>query len=170
MPAGAGKVISGDVIFPKTRSLVKPKALTFGDGMLAVSRSRGQPLSGGSLTRRGSHVRRTVAAPRGGGAARRACENQRAAVEGLRSRAGERGRGGGAVGSHRTETGSPGPQKPVQRRLGSRPRSPATLERRRRWAASGALPPQLASRFTLGEHAVLAVVSAEVASMAAARS
>src|SRR6185436_15544561 len=35
-------------------------------------------------------------------------------------------------------------QKPVQRRLiGSRPRSPASLERRRRWAASGALPPAL---------------------------
>src|SRR4051812_29780768 len=34
----------------------------------------------------------------------------------------------------------PPPQKPVQRRLGSRPRSPASLERRRRWAASGALP------------------------------
>src|SRR3954470_11814693 len=53
-------------------------------------------------------------------------------------------------------------QKPVQRRLiGSRPRSPASLERRRRWAASGALPPALASRFTLAEQAVLAVVSAE---------
>src|SRR4051794_7509261 len=40
------------------------------------------------------------------------------------------------------------PQKPVQRRLGSRPRTPTSLERRRRWAASGALPPALASRFT----------------------
>src|SRR5829696_6009820 len=35
------------------------------------------------------------------------------------------------------------------------------MERRRRWAASGAMPPALASRFTLAEHAVLAVVSAE---------
>src|SRR3954466_4064299 len=52
--------------------------------------------------------------------------------------------------------------KPVQRRLiGSRPRTPASLERRRRWAASGALPPALASRFTLAETAVLAVVAAE---------
>src|SRR4051795_5804881 len=52
--------------------------------------------------------------------------------------------------------------KPVQRRLiGSRPRTPASLERRRRWAASGALPPALAARFTLAEHAVLAVVAAE---------
>src|SRR5918911_4362538 len=49
--------------------------------------------------------------------------------------------------------------KPVQRRLiGSRPRTPASLERRRRWAASGALPPALASRFTTAETAVLAVV------------
>src|SRR4051794_4945531 len=52
----------------------------------------------------------------------------------------------------------PAPQKPVQRRLGSRPRSPASMERRRRWAASGAMPPQLACRFTLAEQAVLSVV------------
>src|SRR5215212_7890806 len=45
----------------------------------------------------------------------------------------------------------PAPQKPVQRRLGSRPRSDASMERRRRWAASGALPPALAARFTLAE-------------------
>src|SRR4051812_45009479 len=55
----------------------------------------------------------------------------------------------------------PAPQKPVQRRLGSRPRSPASMERRRRWAASGAMPPQLACRFTLAEQAVLSVVAAE---------
>src|SRR5215203_784251 len=55
----------------------------------------------------------------------------------------------------------PAPQKPVQRRSGSRPRSPASMERRRRWAASGGLPPALASRFTLAEQAVLAVVAAE---------
>src|SRR5215204_830822 len=52
-------------------------------------------------------------------------------------------------------------QKPVQRRFGSRPRSSASMERRRRWAASGALPPALASRFTTAENAVLAVVAAE---------
>src|SRR3954454_22990404 len=57
----------------------------------------------------------------------------------------------------------PPPQKPVQRRFSSRPRSPASLERRRRWAASGRLPPQLACRFTLAEQAVLAVVAVEVA-------
>src|SRR3982751_4260744 len=52
--------------------------------------------------------------------------------------------------------------KPLQRRLGSRPRSPASMERRRRWAASGALPPALAARFNLVETAVLAVIAAEV--------
>jgi DNA-binding CsgD family transcriptional regulator len=35
------------------------------------------------------------------------------------------------------------------------------MERRRRWAASGCLPPALAARFTLAEQAVLAVVAAE---------
>src|SRR5215211_8811262 len=35
------------------------------------------------------------------------------------------------------------------------------MERRRRWAASGALPPALAARFTLAETAVLAVIAAE---------
>src|SRR5215211_3699172 len=55
----------------------------------------------------------------------------------------------------------PAPQKPAQQRFGSRPKTPASLERRRRWAASGAMPPALASRFTLAEQAVLAVVAAE---------
>src|SRR6185312_12837327 len=53
----------------------------------------------------------------------------------------------------------PAPQKPLQRRLGSRPRSPASMERRRRWAASGALPPALAARFTLAEQSALAVIA-----------
>src|SRR5215218_11091836 len=55
----------------------------------------------------------------------------------------------------------PAAAKPPERRFGSRPRSPASIERRRRWAASGALSPALASRFTLAEQAVLAVVAAE---------
>src|SRR3954451_21043872 len=55
----------------------------------------------------------------------------------------------------------PAAAKPAQRRLGSRPRSPASMERRRRWAASGCLPPALAARFTLAEQAALAVVAAE---------
>src|SRR3954447_11054299 len=50
----------------------------------------------------------------------------------------------------------PAPQRPAQRRLGSRPRSTGTsMERRRRWATSGLLPPALAARFTLAETAVL---------------
>jgi hypothetical protein len=56
----------------------------------------------------------------------------------------------------------PAPGKPVQRRVGSRPRSPASMERRRSWAASGHLPPRLAAHFTMGEAAVLAVIAIEV--------
>src|SRR5919107_6002466 len=59
--------------------------------------------------------------------------------------------------------------KPVQRRVGSRPRSSASMERRRSWAASGRLPPALASRFTLAEAAVLAVVAAEVSKKGSCR-
>src|SRR3954451_5452062 len=55
----------------------------------------------------------------------------------------------------------PAPQKPAQRRVGSRPRSGASMERRRRWASCGALPPALASRVTLAEQAGLSVVAAE---------
>lgn len=50
----------------------------------------------------------------------------------------------------------------LRKAVGSRPRSDGSLERRRRWAASGRLPPALAARFTPGEIAVLAVVAAEV--------
>ena len=45
---------------------------------------------------------------------------------------------------------------------GSRPRTDASMARRRRWAASGRLPPAIAARFTLAEQAVLAVVAVEV--------
>lgn len=48
-------------------------------------------------------------------------------------------------------------------RAGSRPRTDASMERRRRWASAGRLPPQIQARFTLGESAVLAVVSMLVA-------
>ena len=54
-------------------------------------------------------------------------------------------------------TGSP------RSRAGSRPRTDASMERRRRWAASGRLPPAIAARFTLAEQAVLAVIAVEVA-------
>ena len=50
-----------------------------------------------------------------------------------------------------------------RRAVGSRPRTDASMERRRLWAASGRLPPGLAARFTLAEQAVLALVAAEVA-------
>lgn len=52
---------------------------------------------------------------------------------------------------------------PAPRRVGSRARSPASIERRRRWTSSGWLPPALAARFTMGEAAALSVVAAEVA-------
>ena len=51
---------------------------------------------------------------------------------------------------------------PAPRRVGSRPRSAASIERRRRWAASGALPVGLAAQFTLAEQAALAIVAEEV--------
>lgn len=51
----------------------------------------------------------------------------------------------------------------ARRAVGSRPRTDASMERRRRWAASGRLPPGLAARFTLAEQAVLSLVAAEVA-------
>lgn len=47
------------------------------------------------------------------------------------------------------------------RRVGSRPRTDASLERRRRWAASGRLPLALAAQFTQAEVAVLAVIAVE---------
>jgi hypothetical protein len=55
----------------------------------------------------------------------------------------------------------PAAPAPATHRVGSRPRTDASMERRRRWASSGRLPPQLAARFTLAEQAVLAVVAAE---------
>src|SRR5215212_9036645 len=61
-----------------------------------------------------------------------------------------------------TRKALPASGKPTQRRVGSRPHTPASMARRRSWAAAGRLPPQIASRFTLAEQAVLAVVAAEV--------
>ena len=57
------------------------------------------------------------------------------------------------------------PQRPTgsaRSRVGSRPRTDASMERRRRWAASGRLPPGLAARFTLAEQAVLSLVATEI--------
>jgi len=47
-------------------------------------------------------------------------------------------------------------------RVGSRPRTPESLARRRRWVAGGFVPPALASCFTAAENAVLSVVATEV--------
>jgi DNA-binding transcriptional ArsR family regulator len=52
--------------------------------------------------------------------------------------------------------------RPAPRCVGSRPRTPASLERRRRWVASGMMPPAVACLFTPAETAVLAMVAAEV--------
>ena len=62
------------------------------------------------------------------------------------------------VGTHAPKlTGSP------RSRAGSRPRSDASMARRRCWAASGRLPPGIAAWFTLAEQAVLSLVAAEAA-------
>jgi hypothetical protein len=61
-----------------------------------------------------------------------------------------------------TRKAIPATEKPTQRRVGSRPCSSVSMERRRSWAAAGRLPPTLAAKFTLAEQAVLAVVAAEV--------
>jgi DNA-binding transcriptional ArsR family regulator len=61
-----------------------------------------------------------------------------------------------------TKAAIPATEAPARRRVGSRPRSSASMERRRSWAAAGRLPPALAARFTLAEQAVLAVVAVEV--------
>lgn len=52
---------------------------------------------------------------------------------------------------------------PIASKVGSRPRTDASMERRRKWASSGRLPPQIAAVFTLAEQAALSVVGAEVA-------
>src|SRR3954468_1540110 len=54
------------------------------------------------------------------------------------------------------------PRVSPRRLVGSRPRTPESLARRRRWVANGFLPPHLASQFTAAETAVLAVIAAEV--------
>lgn len=55
------------------------------------------------------------------------------------------------------------PAPPAPRRAGSRARTPASVERRRRWAGGGWMPPDLACRFTLAEVAALSVIAAEIA-------
>src|SRR4028118_1728243 len=54
-------------------------------------------------------------------------------------------------------------EKPVRRVDGARPRTPASVERRRSLASQGWFPPAIAARFTVGEQAALAVIAQEVA-------
>ena len=65
------------------------------------------------------------------------------------------------IATRRVVPTSPPPKIP--RRVGSRPRSSASIERRRAWTASGWMPPAMAARFTPGEQAAMAVVISEVA-------
>src|SRR3954466_11601442 len=46
------------------------------------------------------------------------------------------------------------PQRPPVRSV--------AVERRRRWAAAGRMPPKIAAQFTLGEQAALAVIAVEI--------
>ncbi|MCJ2074128.1 helix-turn-helix domain-containing protein [Methylobacterium sp. E-016] len=68
-----------------------------------------------------------------------------------------------ALGQGVTPEPSTASAEPRRGRRGSRPRTDASMARRRRWAASGRLPPGLAARFTLAEQAVLSLVAAETA-------
>ncbi|OAH29758.1 hypothetical protein AX289_29550 [Methylorubrum populi] len=62
---------------------------------------------------------------------------------------------GGSTGPINPDAPQDRPRSPRTGRNGSRPRTDASLERRRRWAASGRMPPAIAARFTLAEQAVL---------------
>ena len=62
--------------------------------------------------------------------------------------------GGGGHGTLEAALTRRRPQRPPVRSV--------AIERRRRWAAAGRLPPKLAALFTLGEQAALAVVALEV--------
>ena len=50
-----------------------------------------------------------------------------------------------------------------RRRVGSRPRSSESMERRRAWAAGSWMPPAIAAGFTQAENAALAVIVREIA-------
>jgi hypothetical protein len=60
-------------------------------------------------------------------------------------------------------------QKLAKRVIGARPRSPASVERRRSLASGGWMPGNLAARFTVGEVAALAVIAQEVVRHGACR-
>ena len=58
---------------------------------------------------------------------------------------------------------APAVNQPKWVRSGSRPRTPASLERRRSWAAGSWMPPAMAAGFTQAENATLAVIIREIA-------
>ncbi|CAO4137870.1 helix-turn-helix domain-containing protein [Methylorubrum extorquens] len=68
---------------------------------------------------------------------------------------------GSATGPNAPNTPQDRANGPRTGRSGSRPHTDASMERRRRWAASGRMPPAIAARFTLAEQAVLSLVAAE---------
>lgn len=84
-----------------------------------------------------------------------------ALIEARQAPAGKPGNSGFGSTVGKSDGAVPAAEIPAPRRVGSRPRTDASMERRRRWAASGRLPPALAARFTLAEQAVLALVAAE---------
>ncbi|WP_336490922.1 hypothetical protein [Methylobacterium nigriterrae] len=59
---------------------------------------------------------------------------------------------------------SDAPQRgaPIVRKVQRSPVRSVAVERRRRWAAAGRMPPRIAAHFTTGEQAALAVVAVEV--------
>ena len=59
-----------------------------------------------------------------------------------------------------TAVATPAPRRSS---VGSRPRTPASLARRRRWAASGRMPPVIAEHYSPAQQAVLALVASLVA-------
>src|SRR4051794_15591816 len=74
--------VFGDLTFPENPVSRQAESARFRqrDCLACDPAITGQPLSGGSLTREESHVRRTVAARRGGVAACRACAGVATAV------------------------------------------------------------------------------------------
>jgi hypothetical protein len=87
-------------------------------------------------------------------------------IDARRAAAGSRRAGqiSNPIGTHAGE-GTDEPRELVQaarRAVGSRPRTDASMERRRRLAASGPMPPALAARFTTAELAALKIISDDV--------
>lgn len=60
------------------------------------------------------------------------------------------------------DIGQPAPSIAVLRRPQRPPVRAVAVERRRRWAAAGRMPPAIAAHFTTGEQAALAVIAVEV--------